>query len=39
MDDDGAPVPDEQDLEENNLTEEQADNIEWENDQSRGNQG
>ncbi len=39
VDDDGAPVLDEQDLEENNLSEEEADNIEWEGDQSRGNKG
>jgi hypothetical protein len=39
VDDDGAPVLDEQDLEENNLSEEEADNIEWDSDQSRGNKG
>lgn len=39
VDDDGAPVLDEQDLGENNLSEEEADNIEWDSDQSRGNKG
>jgi hypothetical protein len=34
LEDDGTPVLDEQDLDENNLSEEDADDIEWETDQS-----
>ena len=33
MEDDGSPVLDEQDLVENDLTEEEADNIEWDEPQ------
>ena len=34
LEDDGTPVLDEQDLEENNLSEEEADDIEWETDKN-----
>ncbi len=29
VEDDGSPVPDEQDLEENDLSEDEAENVEW----------
>lgn len=41
IEDDGSPVLDEQDLEENHISEEEADNIEWdeENDDNQNRQG
>lgn len=37
VEDDGSPVLDEQDLEENNLSEEEAENIEWDAEKGSGN--
>jgi hypothetical protein len=34
VEDDGSPVLDEEDLEENHITEEEADNIEWDEDEN-----
>lgn len=36
---DGTPVLDEEDLEENNLSVEEADNVEWDDAKSKGSSG
>jgi hypothetical protein len=39
VDEEGSPVLDEEDLEENNITDEEADNIEWDPNQQAGDKG
>lgn len=39
VEEDGSPVLDEEDLEENNITDEEADNIEWDPNQQAGDKG